>query len=144
MGHAVLPAVALSTDRPFPQMAGRLEDARLLLGHGSYIDDLPISPRTLHASILRSPHAHAKIRNIDLDGARATDKVVAAYSGEDIASVLDPFPSIIARHPLIAPSRLEKFAMSESRSPSFSRAIVTQQRTDLQQSISTTSHCPQS
>jgi 2-furoyl-CoA dehydrogenase large subunit len=93
------PQVAISRDRPFAQMAGRLEDARLLMGRGRYIDDLPVSPQTLHAAILRSPHAHAVIRSVDLSGARTTQNVVAAYSGEDIASVLDPFPSIVRAAP---------------------------------------------
>jgi 2-furoyl-CoA dehydrogenase large subunit len=87
------------TDRPFPQMAGRLEDARLLQGRGRYIDDLPVGRRTLHAAILRSPHAHARLGKIDLSGARAVHDVVAAYCGQDIAAVLDPFPSIVRSAP---------------------------------------------
>ena len=59
----------VASDRPFPQMAGRVEDARLLRGKGRYIDDLPVSPHTLNAAILRSPHAHALVRNIDVSAA---------------------------------------------------------------------------
>ena len=39
----------------------RVEDAALLTGRGRYIDDLGVKPGTLHAAILRSPHAHADI-----------------------------------------------------------------------------------
>ena len=43
----------------------RVEDAALLTGRGRFIDDLGVRPDTLHAAILRSPHAHAAIRGID-------------------------------------------------------------------------------
>src|ERR1700731_1560607 len=39
----------------------RFEDADLLRGHGRFGDDLPVRPDTLHAAILRSPHAHAEV-----------------------------------------------------------------------------------
>jgi len=80
-------------------MAGRLEDARLLRGRGRYIDDLPVGPHTLHAAILRSQHAHAIIRNIDVSAAKAVKGVFAVYTGRDIATVLDPFPSIVRSAP---------------------------------------------
>lgn len=88
-----------SSARPFPQVSGRIEDARLLRGYGRYIDDLPVSARTLHAAILRSPHAHAVIRHIDLSGAQSVEGVIAAYSGHDLAAVLDPFPNIVRSAP---------------------------------------------
>ncbi len=90
---------SIGDERPFPQMAGRVEDARLLRGRGRYIDDLPVSRHTLHAAILRSPHAHAVIRGIDVTPALAIKDVVAVYTGADIAKVLDPFPSIVRQAP---------------------------------------------
>ena len=45
------------------QSIERVEDAALLTGRGRYIDDLPVSPGTLHAAVLRSPHPHAVIRS---------------------------------------------------------------------------------
>lgn len=92
-------ALSLDPDRPFPQMAGRLEDVRLLRGRGRYIDDLPVAANTLHAAILRSPHAHARIRGIDADAAKAVKGVFAVYTGPDIADVLDAFPGIIRSAP---------------------------------------------
>ena len=44
--------------------------AALLTGRGRFIDDLGVRPGTLHAAILRSPHAHAKIRATDTAAAR--------------------------------------------------------------------------
>ena len=98
----------VADDRPFPQMAGRVEDARLLRGKGRYIDDLPVSPHTLNAAILRSPHAHALVRNIDVSAASAVKGVFAVYTGRDIARVLNPFPSIVRSAPLYRAVTIDK------------------------------------
>lgn len=45
------------------QSIERVEDAALLTGRGRYIDDIAVSPGTLHAAVLRSPHPHALIRS---------------------------------------------------------------------------------
>ena len=67
--------------RPFPQIEGRIEDARLLLGRGRYIDDLPLTPNTLDAALVRSPHAHARIMSIETGAAVA---VQLAGRGEQL------------------------------------------------------------
>jgi 2-furoyl-CoA dehydrogenase large subunit len=108
MVEHVAGVTGLAHGRPFPQMAGRLEDARLLQGRGRYIDDLPVSPRTLHAAILRSPHAHARIRDIDVEAARAVPDVVAVYTGRDIMTVLDPFPNIVRSAPAYRAVTMDK------------------------------------
>src|ERR1700676_1257970 len=89
----------LHADRPFPQIEGRLEDARLLFGRGRYIDDLPVSANTLHVAIVRSPHGHAKVIGVAKEAALATAGVFAVYSAEDLAAVLDPFPRIVRGAP---------------------------------------------
>jgi len=86
-------------DRPYPQIEGRLEDARLLLGRGRYIDDLPVGPSTLHAAVVRSPHGHARVIGVDKAPALEADGVFAVYTGEDLARVLDPFPNIVRGAP---------------------------------------------
>jgi carbon-monoxide dehydrogenase large subunit len=48
----------------------RKEDARLLVGRGCYSDDINL-PDQAYAAVLRSPHAHALIRAIDVEAARA-------------------------------------------------------------------------
>src|SRR5215470_19199956 len=63
----------------------RVEDAALLTGRGRYIDDLAVAPGTLHAAILRSPHAHAAIRAIRTSSARASPGVAAVLTGNDVA-----------------------------------------------------------
>jgi carbon-monoxide dehydrogenase large subunit len=74
--------------RPVP----RREDARLLVGKGAYVDDLEIAG-VLHAAMLRSPHAHARIRAIQLDGARALPGVQAAICARDVPDLQRPWPA---------------------------------------------------
>lgn len=61
----------------------RVEDAALLTGVARYADDLPVKPGTLHAAILRSPHAHAKLLGIDTAAALAVPGVAAVVTGAD-------------------------------------------------------------
>src|SRR5688572_25991048 len=62
----------------------RKEDHRFLTGTGRYVDDLALA-RATHAHFLRSPHAHAKIKSIDVSAAKAMPGVVAIFTGKDIA-----------------------------------------------------------
>jgi carbon-monoxide dehydrogenase large subunit len=72
-----------------PQSIGkplrRKEDLRLLTGNGRYSDDVNL-PGQAHASVLRSPHAHARIRRIDTAAARAMPGVLAVLTGADVAA----------------------------------------------------------
>jgi carbon-monoxide dehydrogenase large subunit len=61
----------------------RREDPALITGRGKYTDDL-VLPGMTHAVIVRSPHAHARIRSIDTSKAAAQDGVIAVYTGKDI------------------------------------------------------------
>jgi carbon-monoxide dehydrogenase large subunit len=70
----------------------RFEDPKLLTGQGSFVDDIQL-PDMLHAAILRSPHAHARIRAIDGTAARNMAGVVAVLTGADIAGVLGEVPT---------------------------------------------------
>jgi 2-furoyl-CoA dehydrogenase large subunit len=69
----------------------RKEDPALLSGRGRYADDLPVPHGTLHAHVIRSPHAHAKIVNIDATEALAHRGVWAVIIGEDVRKLSDPF-----------------------------------------------------
>ncbi len=62
----------------------RKEDGRFLRGKGNFIDDMTL-PGMLHMAILRSPHAHARIRSIDTTAAGAKPGVVAVVTGELMA-----------------------------------------------------------
>ena len=61
----------------------RVEDFRFLTGRGNYTDDIN-RPGQTYAYILRSPHAHAKIKSIDTSGAKAAKGVLAVFTGEDM------------------------------------------------------------
>jgi len=63
----------------------RVEDARVLTGHGRYVDDVSL-PGMLHAAFLRSPYPHAKIERIDVEAARALEGVVGVWTGADLAA----------------------------------------------------------
>jgi aerobic carbon-monoxide dehydrogenase large subunit len=63
----------------------RKEDAPLLTGRGSYVDNLAL-PGMVWVSIVRSPLAHARINRVDTSAALEVPGVVAAYSGADLAS----------------------------------------------------------
>jgi carbon-monoxide dehydrogenase large subunit len=67
------------------QSIKRKEDQRFITGGGTYTDDVTAAGQT-HAYFLRSPHAHAKIRGIDLTQAKAAPGVVAIFTGEDLAA----------------------------------------------------------
>ena len=62
----------------------RVEDAALLTGQGRFIDDLGMPPHTLHAAILRSTHAHAHLRAMRIEAAKAAAGVAAVVTGEDV------------------------------------------------------------
>jgi len=63
----------------------RKEDRRFLVGAGSYTDDI-VRPGQVFAHIVRSPHAHARIRSIRTGAARSAPGVVAVLTGEDLAA----------------------------------------------------------
>jgi carbon-monoxide dehydrogenase large subunit len=63
----------------------RKEDFRFLAGRGQYTDDIN-RPGQTHAFILRSPHAHAEIKGIDLSAAKGMPGVLAIFTGADMAA----------------------------------------------------------
>ena len=78
-----------------PQYIGapvrRREDIRFLTGKATFVDDVTL-PNMLHAAILRSPHAHARIRSLDTSKALNISGVVRALEFKSIASVAKPIP----------------------------------------------------
>jgi carbon-monoxide dehydrogenase large subunit len=74
------------------QPVRRKEDFRLLTGRGRYVDDLTL-PGMVHAVLVRSPHAHARLRGIDTAAALAAPGVLAILTGADyLAEGLGPIP----------------------------------------------------
>jgi len=74
------------------QSLKRFEDHRLLAGRGTYVDDMNL-PGMVHALILRSPHAHARIRSIDTSAANQVPGVVSVFTADDLGDVLENMPT---------------------------------------------------
>ena len=73
----------------------RGEDPRLVQGDGAYVGDLAL-PGLLHLAVLRSPHAHARLRSLDPTEARQLPGVVLVLTAGDVAG-LGPLP--VLAHP---------------------------------------------
>ena len=84
----------------------RREDPRMIMGRGTYVDDVQL-PRMTYAAILRSPYAHARILSINVDKAKALPGVVAVLTGADLQGKNVPcgwtLPDMkMAPHPALA------------------------------------------
>src|SRR6516225_2570782 len=100
------------------QPVRRVEDRRFITGRGNYLDDISRS-RQAYAFMLRSPHAHARIRAVDTTAAASTPGVLAVFTGGDLAldglgtipclsavTSGDGSPSVLPPHPAIARDRV--------------------------------------
>ena len=92
----------------------RFEDARFIRGEGAYVDDLSL-PGMLHAAMLRSTYAHARIRSVDAAAARELPGVAAVLTGVDIEGVIADIAPIrregmgetpVPEHPVLARDRV--------------------------------------
>src|ERR1700704_1429807 len=68
---------------------------RLMQGRGLYVSDMEL-PRMAHVAFLRSPHAHAKIVNIDADAAKRLRGVVAVVTGKELTAVITPWVGVLS------------------------------------------------
>src|SRR5213592_1878664 len=90
----------------------RVEDPRLIRGIATYVDDIAL-PGMLHAAILRSPYAHARINRIETDAAKALAGVVVVCTGAEVndkcgvVPCASPMPdSRIPKHTVLAGDRV--------------------------------------
>lgn len=91
------------TTKLFGEPVRRREDPRLLTGQGRFLDDL--GAHALEAAFVRSPHAHARIRDVDVSAALDVDGLVAIYTWEDLPDLLaQPLPLLIP-HPALTHGR---------------------------------------
>jgi CO/xanthine dehydrogenase Mo-binding subunit len=80
----------------------RREDARLLTGGGRYLDDL--GHDALAVAFVRSPHAHARVLDVDVTDALDVEGLVGVYTWDDLPErVRDPLPLLIPHPSLVAP-----------------------------------------
>ena len=96
-------------DTPLGSPLRRKEDQRFITGRGRYVEDLRF-PDMLHAAFVRSPHAHARVRSIDTNAARATGSVVAVYTARDLPECARPIPPSIAAPAGFKPTAQPVFA----------------------------------
>ena len=73
----------------------RKEDPRLVAGRGTYVGDVQL-PGMLHAAVLRSPHANARIRSIDTSRAKQVPGVVAVLTGSEATQYVNPMAAFCA------------------------------------------------
>ena len=86
--------------RQFGEPVQRNADPGLLKGEGAFIDDISL-PGALHAAFVRSEHARARIRSIDISAAESLPDVVAVYTADTIGALDVELPMLIP-HPCIA------------------------------------------
>src|SRR5437773_5318451 len=95
---------------PIGQPVRRKEDGRLLTGRGRYVADLQL-PGLLHAAIVRSPHAHARVERVDARRALAQPGVVAVLTIAELPECAAAVP------PLVASSRFRAYAQPALAGP---------------------------
>ncbi|MGX5654373.1 aerobic carbon-monoxide dehydrogenase large subunit [Geodermatophilus nigrescens] len=90
------------TTKLFGEPVRRREDARLITGRGRYLDD--IGSGALAAAFVRSPHAHARVLDVDVEAALDVEGLVAVYTYEDLTGPMaEPLPVLIPHPQLHAP-----------------------------------------
>jgi carbon-monoxide dehydrogenase large subunit len=79
---------------PIGQSTPRTGARKLLQGRGVYLDDMR-APRLAHVVFFRSPHAHARVKHLDLSAARQQSGVIAAVDGRAIAEFCTPWVGVL-------------------------------------------------
>jgi len=88
--------------RWFGEPVRRNEDERFLTGKGNFVDDIN-PPAALHATVLRSPLAHARITRIDASAAHRLEGVTTVWTWEDLGDVWRPSPMVVPHDALTHP-----------------------------------------
>ena len=81
------------TTKLFGTRVQRVEDQRFLRGNGRYVDDVAVGPATLHAAVLRSPHAHARVLEVHVDDVLDLEGVHLVWTYEDLATCPRRWPT---------------------------------------------------
>ncbi len=82
----------------------RREDRRFLVGEGRYVNDVPIGS-ALSVTVVRSPHAHARIERVDVDEARRLPGVIGAFSLSDLPELRGALPPPVVPAVAVKPYR---------------------------------------
>ncbi len=103
--------------RVFGEPVKRNEDERLLTGEALFVDDVQL-PQMGHIAFLRSPHANARIRSVDVDKARRMEGVLAVFTADDLGDYWKPAPL------LLPPPPIERLTFVERTQPPLARDRV--------------------
>src|SRR3954470_17512593 len=91
----------------FGERVQRVEDQRFLRGQGRYVDDVLAGPDVLHAAVLRSPHAHARIVDIDVSDVLDVEGVHVVWTHDALTGAMaEPLPLLIP-HPDLTHGRTQ-------------------------------------
>jgi len=82
----------MAVSKLFGAKIKRREDPRLITGKATYTDDVQL-PGLTSAHIVRSPHAHARIKRIDVEAARRHPGVVGVFTAKELKGVIKPIPT---------------------------------------------------
>ena len=105
------------------QPVRRKEDLRLITGQGNFSDDVNL-PQQVYAVMLRSPHAHARLRSIDVSKAMAVPGVMAVLTGKDmLADGIQPLPHKPQSNSPAEPQLINREGFTGFDAPHFALAI---------------------
>ena len=114
------------TTKLFGERVQRVEDQRFLRGQGRYVDDILVGdggPGVLHAAVLRSPHAHARIVDIDVSRVLDVDGIHLVWTHDDLTGPMaEPLPLLIP-HPSLTHGRTQ-FALAPAEVNHVGEAIA--------------------
>src|SRR5205085_7076419 len=91
------PSVLTALDRPnsyIGRSVPRPNLTRLTEGRGQYVSDV-VLPRMAHVAFVRSPHAHARLVNIETAAAKQAPGVIAVVTGAELAQVITPWVGVL-------------------------------------------------
>ncbi len=91
------PPALTALDRPnsyIGRSVPRPNMQRLLQGRAQYVSDVTL-PRMAHVAFVRSPHAHAEIRNIESTKAAKSPGVIAIVTGIELAKIMTPWVGVL-------------------------------------------------
>jgi len=143
------------------QHVTRFEDPRLLRGGGRYTDDIQL-PGMAHGVVLRSPHAHAKIKSLDTKAAKAAPGVLCVLTAADVKAAgftdlpvpgglkrRDGSPQYRPRYPILVDDRVRwvgdhvAFVVAETRAQAMDAAELIAVDYEPLPAVTSTAQAPQ-
>jgi aerobic carbon-monoxide dehydrogenase large subunit len=109
------------TTKLFGERVPRVEDPRLVTGDGRFLDDL--GHDALEAAFVRSPHAHARVVDVDVTEALEVDGLVAIYTYEDLDGRTNERLPLLIPHPTLTHGRTQ-YALANGEVNHVGEAVV--------------------